>query len=110
MFDVNEIEGMVKLAMLENGTRRVDNLESGKSVLIRGNEEEHYKATFTKQNGSSFKVSFGDADGSNTVDRTLLTNGALLVFVKDCGVITMIYKDGGLDIIASSMVDIFVAA
>lgn len=108
MFDINEIEGKILLSILENGTRRVEELESGKSIyLVNNRTEDKYKATFVKQNGSSYKVSMiPEAEGKQVKEKTLLTNGTLTTFIQD-SVICMKVSENGLDIIAAKEVDIF---
>lgn len=103
MFDIKEMEGKVPVKTLENGTRVINNLESGKVLYLNGTRtNENFKITFTKLNGSSFKVILDfESEDKKSKETTLLTNGKMCLLMFKYIINLSIKQDGNLHIIAA---------
>lgn len=103
MFDIKEMEGRVPVKTLENGTRVIGGLESGKVLYLNSTRtNEKFKITFTKLNGTSFKVVLDfESEDKKSKEVTLLTSGKMCLLMFKYIVNLSMKEDKSLHIIAA---------
>jgi hypothetical protein len=103
MFDITEMKDKKPLETLENGTRIVSDLESGKVLYLNSERtRENFRVTFTRKDESSYKVVLDfDTEEKKSKEAKLLINGKMCLLLFKYIVNLSIKSDGKLHIIAA---------
>lgn len=107
MFDINEIEGKIKLKILENGIRVVEEANNKSVYLVNNKTDDKYKFTFNKYEDGSYRAIMSD-DSSTVpdIERTINANGRISIFFCK-SVISVYLKDDKIHMVAPEQFDIF---